>query len=97
MAWHWTRVMILPQHDDIIKLKHFPRYGPFVRGINQSPVDPPHKGQWREALVISSICAWANGWVNDQDTGHLRHHRAHYDATVLENKILSNDYSYIQH
>ena len=34
-------------HDDVIKWKHFPRYWPFVRGIHQSPVNCPHKGQWR--------------------------------------------------
>ena len=39
-------------HDDVIKLKHFPRYWPFVRGIHRSPVDSPHKGQWRGALIF---------------------------------------------
>ena len=43
-------------HDDIIIWKHFPRNCPFVRGIHQSPVDSPYKGQWRTALVFSS-CA----------------------------------------
>ena len=32
-------------HDDVIKLKHFPRYWPFVRGIHRWPVNSPHKGQ----------------------------------------------------
>ena len=40
------------------KWKHFPRYWPFVRGIHRSPVNSPHKGQWRAALMFSSICAW---------------------------------------
>ena len=31
------------------KWKHFPRYWPFVRGTHQSPVNFPHKGQWRGA------------------------------------------------
>ena len=35
------------KHDDVIKWKHFPRYWPFVRGMHQSPVNSPHKGQWR--------------------------------------------------
>ena len=26
----------------------FPRYWPFVRGIHRSPVNSPHKDQWRE-------------------------------------------------
>ena len=30
--------------------KSFPRYLPFVRGIHRSPVNSPHKGQWRGAL-----------------------------------------------
>ena len=51
-------------HDDVIKWKHFPRYWPFVRGIHRSPVNSPHKGQWREALMFSLICVWINGWVN---------------------------------
>ena len=45
------------QHYDVIKLKHFLRYWPFVRGIHRSPVNSSHKGQWREALIFSLICA----------------------------------------
>ena len=45
-------------HDDVIKWKHFPRYWPLVRGIHRSPVNSPHKGQWRGALRFSLICAW---------------------------------------
>ena len=44
-------------HNDVIKWKHFPRYWPFVRGINRSPVNSPHKGQRRGALMFSLICA----------------------------------------
>ena len=62
-------------HDDVIKWKHFPRYWPFVRGIHWSPVNSPHKGQWRGALMFSLICTWING--------DLRRHRAHYDVTVM--------------
>ena len=29
------------------------------------------------------ICVWINGWVNYRDAGDLRHHRAHYDVTVI--------------
>ena len=50
----------LPQaaqnHDDVIKWKHFPRYWPFVRGIHRTPVNSPHKDQWRGALMFSLIC-----------------------------------------
>ena len=30
----------------------------FVRGIHLSPVNSPHKGQWRRALMFYFICAW---------------------------------------
>ena len=45
-------------HDDVIKWKHFPRNWPLVRGIHRSPVNSPHKGQWRGALMFSLICSW---------------------------------------
>ena len=64
--------------------KHFPRYWPFVRGIRRSKVNSPHKGQWRGALMLSFICAWINGWVNNRDAGGLRRHCAHYDVIVMQ-------------
>ena len=70
-------------HDDVIKWKHFPRYWPFVRGIHRSPVNSPHKGQWRGALSFSLISTRINGWVNNGEASDLRHHRAHYDVTVM--------------
>ena len=69
-------------HDDVSKWKRFPRYWPFVRGIHRSPVNSPHKGQWRGALMFSLIYAWINGWVNNREAGDLRRHRAHYDVIV---------------
>ena len=70
-------------HDDVIKWKHFPRYWPFVRGIHRSPVDSPHKGQWRRALMFSLICAPINGWINNGEAGDLRRYRAHRDVIVM--------------
>ena len=52
-------------HDDVIKWKHFSRYWPFVWGIHRSPVNSPHKGQWRRVLMFSLIYAWINSWVNN--------------------------------
>ena len=69
-------------HDDVIKWKHFPRYWPFVRGIQRSPVNSPHKGQWRGGVMFSLICVFINSWVNNLEAGDLRRHRAHYDVTV---------------
>ena len=76
-------------HDDVIKWKHFPRYWPFVRGIHRSPVNSPHKGQWRGALMFSLICAWITDWVNNREAGDLRCHRAHYDVIVMFSENLS--------
>ena len=70
-------------HDDVIKWKHFPRNWPFVRGIHRSPVNSPHKGQWRGALMFSFICVWINDWVNNGEAGDLRRYRIHYDVTVM--------------
>ena len=73
----------LPMHDDGINWKHFPRYWPFMWGIHRWPVNSPHKGQRRGALMFSFICAWINGWVNNCEADNLRCHRAHYDVTVM--------------
>ena len=66
-----------------MKWKHFPRYWPFVQGIHRSPVNSPHKGQWRGALMLSLICAWINASVNNREAGDLKCHRAHYDVSVM--------------
>ena len=79
------------------EMENFPRYWPFVQGIHWSPVNSPHKGQWRRALVFSLIFAWTNGWVNNRDAGDLRHHCTHYDVTVMkqaQNMVLSNGRRY---
>ena len=75
-------------HDDVIKWKHFPRYWPFVRGIHRSPVNSPHKGQWRGALMFSLIYAWIRGWVNNREADDLRRHQAHYDVITMTEKVL---------
>ena len=70
-------------HDDVIKWKHFPRYWPFVRGIHRSPVNSPHKGQWRGASMLSLICARIDDLVNNGEAGDFRRHRSHYDVIVI--------------
>ena len=77
----------LLSHDDVIKWKPFPRYWPFVRGIHRWPVNSPHNGQWRGALMFSLICAWKKVWVNNREAGDSRRHRADYDVIVMS-KIL---------
>ena len=62
LVWSsWSHVLNRSRtHDDVIKWKHFPRHWPFVRWIHWWPVYSLPKGQWREALVFSLICAWTN-------------------------------------
>ena len=53
-----------------------------------SPVNSPHKGHWRGALIFSFICAWINGWINNREAGDLRHHPAHYELGIYLSVIL---------
>ena len=82
-------------HDDVIKWKHLPRYWPFVRGIHRSPVNSPHKGQWRGALMFCLICARINAWVNNGETGDMRRHRAHYDVIVINDNYYTKAHTII--
>ena len=77
-------------HNDVIKWKHFPRYWPFMRWIHRSPVNSPHKGQWRRTLIFSLICTRINGWVNYGEAGDLRRHCVHYDVTVMQEISMYN-------
>ena len=52
-------------------------------GNSPVPVNSPHKGQWRRALMFSLMCAWINGWVNNREAGDLRRNRAHYYDNVM--------------
>ena len=78
-----TYRLLLTAYDDVIKWKHFPRYWPFVWGIHRSPVNSPHKGQWRGAFFD---LRWINAWINNLEAGDLRRFRAHYDATVMKQR-----------
>ena len=93
LPYSYCRRLSLPQakiiHDDVLNWKHFPRYWPFVRGIYQSPVNSPQKGQWCRALVFSLICIWINSSVNNREAGDLRRYRARYDVIVMETSVPS--------
>ena len=78
-----TKYNLIQCHYDNIKWKHFPRYWPSVRRIHRFPVNSPHKGQWRGALMFSLICVWINGWVNNREAGDWRRYRTHYDVIVM--------------
>ena len=83
VQWYLAQHELLQYHDNVIKWKPFPRYWPFVWEIHRSPVNSPHKGQWRRALMFSLICVWKTGWVNNREAGELRRYRANYDVIVL--------------
>ena len=91
----FTKIDVDWSHDDVIKWKHFPRSWPFVRGIHRPPVNSPHKGQWRGALMFSLICVWINGWVNNREAGDLRRHRGHYDVIVMTGIFQINKKSHV--
>ena len=55
-------------------------------GNSPVPVNSPHNGQWRGALMFTLICARINGWVNNREAGDLRRHRCHYDVIVMEKR-----------
>ena len=96
-VWDWNYdyiwICITPNPifllDDVIKWKPFPRSWPFVRGIHRSPVNSPRKGQWCGTLMLSVICAWINGCVNNREAGDSRRNRAHYDVTVMKHECIN--------
>ena len=62
--------------------------GPSVRGIHRSPVNSPHKGQWRGALMFFFYLRLNERLINNREAGDLRRHRAHYDVTVMKSLLL---------
>ena len=93
----FVRCLHVPvNHDDVIKWKHFSALPTICAGnSHMSPVNSPHKGQWRGALVLSLICAWINGWVNNGEAGDLRRHWGHYDVTLIVVSIISHSIWYL--
>ena len=56
--------------------------GPFMKV--GGPLNALNKGQWRGDLMFLLICAWTNDRATNQNAGDLRHHRAHYEVTVIK-------------
>ena len=81
----WWRHQMEPCSASLAFVRGIHRW---LRGIHRSPVNSPHTDQWRGALMFSLICAWTNGWVNNQDAGDLIRHRAHCDVTVMWCRIV---------
>ena len=59
-------------------------------GNSPVPVNSPHKGQWRGALMFTLICARINDWVNNREAGDLRRHLDHYDVSVMKRSRVEN-------
>ena len=64
--------------------------GPLWGESPGNPLDCPHKGQWRGALMFSLVGAWTNGSANNRDACDLRRHRTNYDVTVMYLKKTSS-------
>ena len=63
-------------------------------GNSPVPVNSPHKGQWRGALIFSLICAWINDRVKNREAGDLRRYRGHYDVIVTIKGVCGIYYSH---
>ena len=71
------RPLPTPYHFKLVSLgswwRHqketFPHNWPFVRGIHRSPVNSPHKDQWRGALMFSLIDLRLNKRLSKQSWG----------------------------
>ena len=90
-------IVLCYNHDDVIKWKNFPCYWTFVWGIHRSPLNSPHKSQWRGALMFSLICARINGWVNNGEAEDFRRYRTHYEVTVIFQYNMMLHTALIQH
>ena len=55
-------------------------------GNSPIPVNSPHNGQWRGALVFSLICTRINDWVNNRKAGDLRRRRGHCYVKVMQSR-----------
>ena len=47
--------------------------------------------------MFTLICPWTNSWSNNEDASDLRHHRAHYDVTVMDDRRHNQMHSDKQH
>ena len=85
MWWNQDAVAIMQENENVVFRSFcFASWGvDMAPVIPRHPVNSPHKGQWRGALIFSLIYVWINGWVNNREAGDLRRYRAHYDVIVM--------------
>ena len=88
-VWNWrknTNIMeiCLHEYDDVFKWKHFRVIGHLCGEFTSHRWIPHTKTSDAELWFFSLICAWISGCVNSGEAGDLRHHRAHFDVTVMK-------------
>ena len=66
------------------QMETFPAQLAICAGNSPVPVNSPHKGQWRRALMFSLICTWIKDRVNNRGAGDLRRHRGHCYVNVMK-------------
>ena len=76
-------IVFLPQVWWRHQMETFSALLAICAGIHRSPVNSPHKGQRRGALIFSLNSAQINGWINNREAGDLRCIRLHYDVTIM--------------
>ena len=64
-------------------MEKFQRNWSFVKGNPLVSGKFPEKKASDWALILSSICAWTNGWASNRGGGDLIHHLAHYGVIVM--------------
>ena len=71
-------IYVFPQADDMMASSNGNISALLAVCAGNSPVNAPHKGQWRRALMFSLICASTNVWANNRKGGDMRRHCSHY-------------------
>ena len=46
--------------------------------------------------MLSLVCAWIYGLVNNRDAVDLRRHRAHYDVIVMNRTLVPEPDGYVE-
>ena len=76
--------MLLLQHDDVIKWKYFSALLAICAGNSPVPGEFPAQRAVTRSFDALFDLHPNKRWVNNRGAGELRHHRAHYDVTVMK-------------
>ena len=80
----WWPIKAPANHDGITKWKHFPRYWPFFAGNSLVTGEFPSQRKVTQSFdILFDLRLKKKDWVNNWDTGDLRHHHAQYDIIVM--------------